>query len=130
MLEECALPDCNKKGKNACSGCVKEFYCSAECQKADWKAHKIACNLIKLMPVAVLPSFRDVCIVIDSVMKLTDAQIAKLGSKKYVGLIDNSIKFVNHQAGKRVECKATYERANGDLIDAWVVGALSSSLSF
>ncbi|KAL0064149.1 hypothetical protein AAF712_008871 [Marasmius tenuissimus] len=30
-----------------CSGCRAVAYCNAECQKADWKAHKNICNAIK-----------------------------------------------------------------------------------
>lgn len=31
------------RGKK-CSGCQRVRYCSKSCQKADWKAHKIACR--------------------------------------------------------------------------------------
>lgn len=51
--------ECNEIGINACSTCFKELYCTSECQKADWKAHKIMCNLIKLMPNTLVP-FRDI----------------------------------------------------------------------
>ena len=27
-----------------CSICVKTYYCSRECQKADWKSHKVTCQ--------------------------------------------------------------------------------------
>eukprot|EP00961_Rhodomonas_salina_P289727 3914677-Rhodomonas_salina.1 len=30
-----------------CSGCRSVAYCSKECQKADWKAHKAACRQIR-----------------------------------------------------------------------------------
>jgi len=39
-------PICGVK-LNACSGCHMIHYCSAECQKLHWKAHKIVCPLIK-----------------------------------------------------------------------------------
>jgi hypothetical protein len=39
---------CEKKGTNvklnACSQCRSVFYCSAACQKQDWKQHKQACS--------------------------------------------------------------------------------------
>ncbi|KAF8180830.1 hypothetical protein BJ912DRAFT_1032956 [Pholiota molesta] len=38
---------CRKRGKpklKACAGCQKVKYCSAECQKKDWKAHKPKCK--------------------------------------------------------------------------------------
>lgn len=33
--------------KKACSGCKEVFYCSPECQKANWKAHKPECKHCK-----------------------------------------------------------------------------------
>lgn len=27
-----------------CSRCKEVFYCSKECQKCDWKTHKLQCN--------------------------------------------------------------------------------------
>ncbi|KAM3139596.1 hypothetical protein pb186bvf_008241 [Paramecium bursaria] len=39
-------------GKNEnlsrCSGCKSIYYCSPECQKQDWKSHKIRCNEIQI----------------------------------------------------------------------------------
>lgn len=37
--------NCNKLGTDfsSCSRCKTTFYCSRECQKADWKAHKLSC---------------------------------------------------------------------------------------
>lgn len=38
----CHLPSCRKPGsKRRCSGCHEAFYCDAQCQKADWPAHKV-----------------------------------------------------------------------------------------
>ena len=45
---DCMTPLCpweNNKPK-LCSGCKLVRYCSAKCQKADWKEHKRACKLI------------------------------------------------------------------------------------
>ena len=30
-----------------CAGCAQMRYCCAECQKADWKTHRIACRAIQ-----------------------------------------------------------------------------------
>lgn len=37
---------CQKKDNplQACSGCQRVTYCSVECQKLDWKAHRPACK--------------------------------------------------------------------------------------
>jgi hypothetical protein len=47
-FEEATMePTCAKCGKaasNRCSRCKNEWYCSRECQVADWKRHKILCD--------------------------------------------------------------------------------------
>lgn len=43
----CAYPSCNKIGTKKCAGCFVELYCSIECQKADWKMHKLICSYEK-----------------------------------------------------------------------------------
>lgn len=30
-----------------CSACLKKGFCSSECQKTDWKIHKIMCSHMK-----------------------------------------------------------------------------------
>jgi hypothetical protein len=119
-MMKCARPDCDQPGKNACSACLKEFYCCADCQKKDWKIHKIACHLIKLMPGRLLP-FRDVCSVIEEVTNQTEAQIAKLGSKRYIRLLKHTATFGERQFGKRIEGTASYTRDNGDIMSNWDV---------
>ena len=34
---------CEKSGELRCARCKDIWYCSAECQKQDWKRHKAAC---------------------------------------------------------------------------------------
>ncbi|CAF0769184.1 unnamed protein product [Brachionus calyciflorus] len=43
ILSLCAT--CSKENaKYRCGNCKKSWYCSQECQKADWKSHKPKCN--------------------------------------------------------------------------------------
>eukprot|EP01006_Ploeotia_vitrea_P067806 TRINITY_DN98542_c0_g1_i1.p1 TRINITY_DN98542_c0_g1~~TRINITY_DN98542_c0_g1_i1.p1 ORF type:complete len:197 (-),score=14.67 TRINITY_DN98542_c0_g1_i1:166-756(-) len=35
---------CNKLAESRCSCCKNVWYCSASCQKADWKSHKLVCT--------------------------------------------------------------------------------------
>lgn len=41
-LNACAK--CHKPASNRCSGCKKVYYCSGDCQHADWQKHKGACQ--------------------------------------------------------------------------------------
>ncbi|CAK9101017.1 Putative ATP-dependent RNA helicase ddx17 [Durusdinium trenchii] len=40
----CAAPGCESTGSKLCSRCGKAAYCSAECQRKDWKVHKLQCQ--------------------------------------------------------------------------------------
>ena len=52
FIPKCQLKSCeNKHGSNIklrkCSGCLRMWYCSAECQRLDWNSHKKQCNINK-----------------------------------------------------------------------------------
>ncbi|KAJ7150665.1 hypothetical protein C8R46DRAFT_1123871 [Mycena filopes] len=42
-MESCAA-GCGKAGPLKCSGCKVVRYCDGQCQKLDWKAHKLDCE--------------------------------------------------------------------------------------
>jgi len=42
---------CKSAGNLArCAGCLSVYYCSAKCQKSDWKDHKVTCKFIQGTP--------------------------------------------------------------------------------
>ncbi len=54
----CANGTCGNPGKHLCSGCGEELYCTKDCQKAHWPAHKLACKMaVKPEAAAFLKSF-------------------------------------------------------------------------
>ena len=42
-----------------CSGCMNVLYCSKECQKFDWKIHKVNCEWRKNVEVFLLAEWYD-----------------------------------------------------------------------
>ncbi|TYZ63192.1 hypothetical protein PybrP1_012941 [[Pythium] brassicae (nom. inval.)] len=40
----CAAAMCSANGTLRCSRCKAQHYCSAKCQKLDWKTHKLSCK--------------------------------------------------------------------------------------
>ena len=39
---------CAKQTSLLCTGCNNEYYCNKECQRKDWKTHKVKCDRAKL----------------------------------------------------------------------------------
>jgi hypothetical protein len=45
----CAAAGCaSEDARSVCGGCQAVRYCSRECQRADWKAHKVVCAVVPL----------------------------------------------------------------------------------
>lgn len=40
----CGAAMCSANASLRCSRCKNQHYCSAKCQKADWKTHKLSCT--------------------------------------------------------------------------------------
>jgi hypothetical protein len=114
----CARPGCVQSGTKGCSACSTESYCSADCQKADWKSHKPFCLLIKRMP-NVLMSFRGVNLTIKDVLHQTEAQMAKIGTLRFIRLVQHAAAFAENQLGHRIEGTSCYSRKWSDSVDAW-----------
>jgi hypothetical protein len=58
-MSECARPGCLKSGINRCSICLREPYCTGNCQKIDWKVHKPICKTSKKLSLQLQP-YREV----------------------------------------------------------------------
>lgn len=52
VSSSCGFCGAEKENLSKCSRCKSVFYCSKECQKLHWKAHKANCKLPPKVPVA------------------------------------------------------------------------------
>jgi len=56
----CGNKSCNKKVAESdlkfCGRCGKQKYCSKDCQRADWKNHKVCCTASRV------PKAKDACL--------------------------------------------------------------------
>jgi tetratricopeptide (TPR) repeat protein len=112
----CGNPICNKLKLHACAGCLKEKYCSSDCQKRDWKIHKIMCasmkNNDKFLP------FTEVALIITKIKRQAEL---KEGTESEIRLLKYCILFAKYQYGSPVVGKSYRERDNGSQISNWNV---------
>jgi hypothetical protein len=115
MVSQCALPACFKKGANRCSICLRESYCSGECQKVDWKFHKLICKILKKLSDGFQP-YHEVSRVIDEILD-------EMPENKELGIriLGHLISYAERQFGNRILGKAYRERNSGERIDNWGV---------
>jgi tetratricopeptide (TPR) repeat protein len=98
-------------GKSRCSICLREPYCSSECQKLDWKAHKSICKTLKNLSNKPEPY---------SHVGRTIVEICKPAKKvSDVRILCHLLSYAEFQFGDRVLGKAYRERENGERISNW-----------
>ncbi|KAJ7606967.1 hypothetical protein DFH06DRAFT_236314 [Mycena polygramma] len=55
MVQQCAGAECKKEGKMRCGRCRRYLYCSTECQRKDWPAHKKECKPLLIIAIVDIP---------------------------------------------------------------------------
>jgi hypothetical protein len=115
MMSKCALPGCFKAGISRCSICLSEPYCSGECQKGDWKLHKLICKTLKKLSLQLQP-YQDVCRVIEEIVGERPKKV-----QLEMRVLGNLLFYAEHQFGDQVPGKVYRERLNGERVDNWVV---------
>jgi hypothetical protein len=112
---ECAQPDCLNIGINRCSICLREPYCSGDCQKVDWKTHKPICKTLKKLSFQLQP-YREV---VQLIVEIHGEDFRKAELNIRVG--KHLLLYAEYQFGNRVPGKDYRERENGERIDNWTV---------
>jgi tetratricopeptide (TPR) repeat protein len=103
-MSKCAHPDCLNLGTNKCSVCLRELYCSGECQKGDWKLHKSMCKILKKFSFSFQPYqevIQIICTWIQDKPKL---------SQQKSRVLKHLISYLEYQFGDRIPGKTYRER--------------------
>lgn len=111
-MKKCARSACLSMGVHRCSVCLREPYCSGSCQKGDWKAHKLICQILKKLSLQHEPY----PIVIELI---NDTKIDNyfLKNELKIRVLEHLISYTEHQFGDRVPGREYRERGNGIQID-------------
>lgn len=116
---KCARPSCHIPAKSSCSGCGREQYCSSECQKKDWKKHKLMCPMLKKLSYKLQP-YHEVARVIEEIFESNEG-LEDDDTPSQIRVLNQLSLYAGHQFGDRVEGKNYRERAGGERITNWEV---------
>ena len=89
--ENCTQCGGAAKKLKACSACMSVAYCSRDCQKAAWRAHKQVCSALKHERVSANQSGRSSGDQINQQMVAALSRIAMRGSEAVVLLVDTML---------------------------------------
>jgi hypothetical protein len=98
-----------------CSICLREPYCSGNCQKIDWKAHKSICKTFRKLSHELKPYLE----VVQLIEEILDEDFKKVELKGRV--LKQLVSYAEYQFGNRVPLRVYRERDNGETIDNWTV---------
>ena len=114
-MSKCARPGCLKIGANRCSACLREPYCCGDCQKNDWKSHKLICKTLKKLSHELQP-YHDV---IQVIIEIREEKTEKKELK--IRVLGHLISYAEHQFGDRVPGRGYRKMGTGEHIDNWTV---------
>jgi tetratricopeptide (TPR) repeat protein len=112
---QCARPACKENAKSSCSGCGREHYCSGDCQKLDWKAHKSICLTLKKLSSKLQP-FEDAFLIVKEMMSSTKG--------KDLRVLNHLYSYAEHQFGNQVLGTMHRDRGDGQRINNWIADIL------
>jgi tetratricopeptide (TPR) repeat protein len=106
MSRLCKRPKCALLGTAHCSACQNEWYCSVECQRENWKDHKITCGK-RLLTESELITFLDDTYKVARNFDQTDR------NERNINLLKNAILIAEYQFGDWVQGKCFRQLKNG-----------------
>jgi hypothetical protein len=100
----CGRPSCSNLGTKTCSACNTECYCRPECQKKDWKSHKIMCSCMKNSDT-LLSTFT----VHDKLAELRKQSELRNGTEEGRRILEFCVSFAEYQFGDRLIRKSYHD---------------------
>lgn len=98
------LNKCKKMGKHLCAGCGEEVYCSKECQKEHWAAHKLSCQLaVKPESTVIMKDFQSLSI--KQLKNVLKAKVANFESKKRESIISRMDNIIEKPVLVKLVCE-------------------------
>lgn len=111
-MSKCARPGCLNAGTKTCSVDLIEQYCCVDCQKLDWKSHKLICKSLKKLTHQLLP-YDEVEQVIGEMLKPANHNNRRL--------LEHLLSYSEFQFGDRIPLRTYRERGDGQRLENWNV---------
>jgi hypothetical protein len=112
IMSHCARPECQTAAKSSCSRCGREQYCGSDCQRLDWKAHKLICPILKKLPNK-LQSYDEAVQTIDEILRSNKGNNTRV--------LEHLLSYADYQFGQHVAGSKYRERSDGQRISNWNV---------
>jgi tetratricopeptide (TPR) repeat protein len=123
MSKLCKRPNCTRLGTARCSACQIESYCSVECQRANWKDHKITCGK-KLLSESELNSF-----VMDAMDEASRFDPDDRTGRN-ISFLKGAVLYAEYQFGEQVPGECFRRLKNGVTFkNDWLLFTLRDSLT-
>jgi MYND finger len=122
MTHRCKKQNCKGAGTAYCSACQNEWYCSVECQRSDWKVHKITCGK-KILPLQELQV--SIRMAADQAKRYEEAGENVKAAAVYEKILISS----EYQFGDHIPGTCCRQRRNGDMIEEWKLFTLRNMLT-
>jgi MYND finger len=106
MSKLCKRTNCTRLGTKHCSACQSVWYCSVECQRANWKDHKVTCGK-KLLTESELSRFLS-----DKTDKAASLDLSDREGKN-INFLKGAVLFAEYQFADLVAGEAYHRLKNG-----------------
>jgi tetratricopeptide (TPR) repeat protein len=120
-MSTCSRPGCETAAQILCSVCEWDKYCSADCQKLDWKKHKSICPFMKKLSKKPQP-FQEVIEAIDDILASRESGDLRV--------LDHLLSFAEYQFGKEVTEIGYCKREESPPLSDWNKDRILHDINF